>query len=282
MRGRSNSNLLRLSLVIIPFVLALILFPKEKTQEDQITEAVQEWLKTTEESMAFRNIQFLKEAERQFWMRGATMDKDWDPLAFSASRLRLLETDSGKVAIYRPQLNLDHGDTLATLFYLAKEERLGFFSTYKVLYAFDSLSSIRGVFECFGDTCLPLSQSVELVELANLEYLDEQKVSNEAMKQQLKAKAERNREQEKLKKHFEETCLSSWDGSCPDLVKQVKKGLHDPNSFEHVETKYAVSGDHFQVIMTFRATNGFGAKVLTKCSASISADCEVIDFVLAK
>tara|TARA_R100001129_G_scaffold50288_1_gene34842 strand:+ start:4749 stop:5147 length:399 start_codon:yes stop_codon:yes gene_type:complete len=56
-------------------------------------------------------------------------------------------------------------------------------------------------------------------------------------------------------------CLSSWDGSHTGIVREVKAGLRDPDSFEHVDTLITPvqpeTGLH-GLTMTFRARNGFG------------------------
>lgn len=56
-------------------------------------------------------------------------------------------------------------------------------------------------------------------------------------------------------------CLSSGDGSHTGIVREVKAGLRDPDSFEHVDTLITPvqpeTGLH-GVTMTFRARNGFG------------------------
>ena len=56
-------------------------------------------------------------------------------------------------------------------------------------------------------------------------------------------------------------CLSGWDGSHTGVKRKVKDILHDPDSFEHVQTRITPvdsSGNH-DLIMDYRATNGFGA-----------------------
>lgn len=67
----------------------------------------------------------------------------------------------------------------------------------------------------------------------------------------------------KLKKQIDEL-FSVYDGSHIFLVKEVKNRLNDADSFEHVETKYKYNETDKTVglLMTFRATNGFGAKML--------------------
>ena len=66
-------------------------------------------------------------------------------------------------------------------------------------------------------------------------------------------------EVEKRTKGFH--CLSAWDGSNRSLVDQVKAGLRDPESFEHVETKITPAtgpSKQHNIIMQYRARNGFG------------------------
>lgn len=78
---------------------------------------------------------------------------------------------------------------------------------------------------------------------------------------------------------FKTSCLSEWDGSCPVLVRYVKKNLNDPNSFEHVDTGFWNMRDHAMVIMKFRSRNGFGAVILTSIKAKISWDCEILAII---
>jgi hypothetical protein len=78
--------------------------------------------------------------------------------------------------------------------------------------------------------------------------------------------------QELIKRQF-----SSWDGSHINLEKFVKKNMHDPDSYEHVETKYSDSGNKLIVELTYRGKNVFGAKVLNSIKAEVSLYGEVIN-----
>ncbi|WP_230660498.1 hypothetical protein [Psychrobacter sp. I-STPA10] len=66
-----------------------------------------------------------------------------------------------------------------------------------------------------------------------------------------------------------EVFFSSWDGSNRDLVAVVKAGMHNPDSFEHVETRYHDNGDSFSILMTFRGTNAMGATVTQQVTADL-------------
>jgi hypothetical protein len=77
-------------------------------------------------------------------------------------------------------------------------------------------------------------------------------------------------------------CLSLWDGSHPEFVKQVKRRLNDPDSFDHVETvTWPVRDDgRNSIMMTFRAKNGFGGVITSKAMGSINGlDCSDALFV---
>ena len=94
--------------------------------------------------------------------------------------------------------------------------------------------------------------------------------------------AEREREEaaeaaENKRKGFH--CLSAWDGSHGDLVRQLKRQLNDPSSFEHSETRVTPvdeNGEH-RLVMEYRARNAFGALILQRLIATYrSSDCEVV------
>lgn len=73
-------------------------------------------------------------------------------------------------------------------------------------------------------------------------------------------------------------CLSGWDGSLPGLKEAVKAQLRDPDSFEHIETIIAPKGsdDRHEVMMKYRARNGFGGMTVEYAKASASNfDCSV-------
>lgn len=61
-------------------------------------------------------------------------------------------------------------------------------------------------------------------------------------------------EKEKLEAGF-----SIWDGSHIEFTNYLKEQLRDPDSYEHIETRYGKKGsDSVRIQTTFRAKNGFG------------------------
>lgn len=71
-------------------------------------------------------------------------------------------------------------------------------------------------------------------------------------------------------------CFSSWDGSHRKLTDAVRDAMHDPKSFEHVETRYRDGGDRLFLSMTFRGKNKFGAMVKNLVTAEANMDCTII------
>lgn len=62
-----------------------------------------------------------------------------------------------------------------------------------------------------------------------------------------------------------QACFSHWDGSQVRIERYLKDGyLNDPDSYEHVSTKYAPlheNSDTLLVVTVFSARNGFGGRV---------------------
>lgn len=81
-------------------------------------------------------------------------------------------------------------------------------------------------------------------------------------------KQERTR---KLKAQF-----SAWDGSHPGIVQSVKASMHNPKSFEHVETRYAETPEGMKVQMRFRGTNGFGGVITSSVIAVVDENGNVL------
>lgn len=75
----------------------------------------------------------------------------------------------------------------------------------------------------------------------------------------------------------QENCLS-WGGQLSDLSARVQESLHNPESFEHVSTEFIVpEEDRFNVLLTFRAENGFGAIRAARLKAQmVPATCEIL------
>jgi DNA-directed RNA polymerase subunit RPC12/RpoP len=67
-----------------------------------------------------------------------------------------------------------------------------------------------------------------------------------------------------------ENFFSGWNGSNKELVDLVKSTMNDPDSFEHVETRFSDKGNSLSILMTYRGKNGFNATITNSVSADLN------------
>ena len=75
------------------------------------------------------------------------------------------------------------------------------------------------------------------------------------------------------------SAFSGWNGAHRELEKLVKNNLNDPDSYEHIETRYNDNVDHIYVVMKYRAKNGFGGYVVETIAAKASVSGMVTEIV---
>ena len=80
-------------------------------------------------------------------------------------------------------------------------------------------------------------------------------------------------------KELIEKQFSPWDGSHRGLTRFIKENMNDPDSFEHIETRFRDDGNSIFVITKFRGTNAFGGKVINYISARVDFNGNVIEVV---
>jgi hypothetical protein len=73
--------------------------------------------------------------------------------------------------------------------------------------------------------------------------------------------------------------FNAWDGSHRELETLIKKSMNDPDSYEHVETRYADKGNHLIVSTVFRGKNAFNATVKNSVTAKISLSGQVLEII---
>jgi ribosomal protein L37E len=76
-----------------------------------------------------------------------------------------------------------------------------------------------------------------------------------------------------------ESQFSAWDGSHIGLTKYVKSKMNDPDSYEHVETRFEDKGSHILVATKFRGNNKFGGKVLNTILAKVDYNGNVLEII---
>ena len=73
--------------------------------------------------------------------------------------------------------------------------------------------------------------------------------------------------------------FSAWDGSHSGLTTLIKKSMNDPDSYEHIETRFKDEGDYIFVITKFRGANAFGGKVINTVTAKVDLSGNVIEVI---
>lgn len=76
--------------------------------------------------------------------------------------------------------------------------------------------------------------------------------------------------------------FSSWDGSHPAVEAVVKRLMKNPDSYDHVETRYVDLGKSMRVIMTYRGTNSFGGVVPSTVAATVNDAGQVLSLDTAR
>lgn len=73
--------------------------------------------------------------------------------------------------------------------------------------------------------------------------------------------------------------LSGWDGSLKSLKRHTENAMHDPDSFEHIQTRFVPAGENFIVKMDFRGKNAFGALVRNSITAKVDSDGNILQIL---
>ncbi|POD69611.1 hypothetical protein BKM17_25385 [Pseudomonas syringae group genomosp. 3] len=69
-----------------------------------------------------------------------------------------------------------------------------------------------------------------------------------------------------------ENQFSQWDGSHRTFERLIKQAMNDPDSYEHVDTRYVDKGKFIRVYSTFRGKNAFGGTVKNTRIADFDID----------
>lgn len=140
-----------------------------------------------------------------------------------------------------------------------------------------------------------LSEVAAAREQRRQEQLERERAAAEARRQREQAAAEARRKAEEEQEARERAAaearrqeerqerieggFSGWDGSHKALTRLIKSTMHNPDSYEHVETVYGDRGDHLVVQTTFRGTNGFGGVVTNSTRAKVDLDGNVLEIL---
>jgi len=87
---------------------------------------------------------------------------------------------------------------------------------------------------------------------------------------------ERIKEERKLEI---EKQFSAWSGAHRNLEEYIIENMNDPDSYEHVDTKYFDKGTYLIVITEFRGKNAFGGTVASVIKAEIGLNGKIWSIV---
>ena len=76
--------------------------------------------------------------------------------------------------------------------------------------------------------------------------------------------------------------FSVLDGSHIKLTREIKKTMNDPESFEHIETRFKDLGNEIVVHESFRGKNSFGGLVINKVIATVDIEGNVLTMRMAE
>jgi len=120
-----------------------------------------------------------------------------------------------------------------------------------------------------------LAAELVLAQIPEVAVARERRSQEQLEREQAAAKARHNEERKKrIEKLF-----SAWDGSHRGLTRTIKALMHNPKSYEHVETVYWDIGDNLLVRTTYRGTNAFGGVVTNWIKAKVDLDGNVLAIV---
>jgi len=106
------------------------------------------------------------------------------------------------------------------------------------------------------------------------ERKEQERIAKElAAEQRKQAEINKNRK-ENIEKQF-----SAWDGSHPKLSRMIEENCRNPDSYEHIETRFRDDGNSIFVITKYRAENGFGGMTIGTVSARVDFEGNVLEIV---
>ena len=101
-----------------------------------------------------------------------------------------------------------------------------------------------------------------------------EKIKSDSEEKERKEIAER--EAREARKKELEAQFSAWDGSHRKFERLIKQTMNDPDSYEHVETRFADKIDYIRVFTKFRGKNAFGGVVVDSATADFTISGDLI------
>jgi hypothetical protein len=97
----------------------------------------------------------------------------------------------------------------------------------------------------------------------------------------IEAEVERQKQAElnKNRKEIIEKQFSAYDGSHRQLSSFIKKNCRNPESYEHIETRFRDDGNSIYVTTKYRAENGFGGMNIETLSARVDFEGNILEII---
>lgn len=106
------------------------------------------------------------------------------------------------------------------------------------------------------------------------ERKEEEKKQRELAEELKQQEAVNKKRKENIEKQF-----SAWDGSHPKLSRMIEESCRNPDSYEHIETRFRDDGNSIFVITKYRAQNGFGGMTIGKVTARVDFNGNVLEII---
>jgi predicted nucleic acid-binding protein len=131
------------------------------------------------------------------------------------------------------------------------------------------------------------SLNTEFIALMKTQAPERAKIIKEVAERKEQEKIERElaeelKKQEEFNKNRKENIdkqFSGWDGSHPALSRMIEKNCRNPDSYEHIETRFRDDGTSIFVITKYRAENGFGGMTIGNVTARVDFSGNVIEII---
>lgn len=118
-------------------------------------------------------------------------------------------------------------------------------------------------------------------EIINFEQLIRQDVFEKTKARRLEEERLYSIERKKVEaienknRKFKKSCLKYWDSNYRHQ-EYVRSKLHDPDSFDHVETGYNLYENYAIVVMKYRNKNMFNATVTNQITVKMDLNCNIL------
>lgn len=149
----------------------------------------------------------------------------------------------------------------------------------RVIEAEDARAQLKA-----GEEAIPLEKRAALYktlaeyEPSNAQYAAKAKETATKLEKVLAAEREAKAAAERIaqRKKSIESQFSGWDGAHRNVERQIKRTMKNPDSYEHVETRYRDMGNKLIVTTTIRGTNSFNAVVPNTFIAEVDDNGNVL------